>query len=166
MGTADNISTAYRADSDPSRRPLKLEGRSRSQGSKLVESTHKAGETARAHLTIPDDTFQRLAQRAAERNTAVEQLITPLLELAVGGPVGQQTALLPEAPLDDWKKKFDDWMADVQARAGRYPAGFVMDDSRESIYEGCGKPLKRKKKPAFARKAGFRSHDKCGPISV
>jgi predicted DNA-binding antitoxin AbrB/MazE fold protein len=39
----------------------------------------------------------------------------------------------------EWKKGFDAWMADVQARAHRYPPGFVMDDSREKIYEGCGR---------------------------
>ena len=32
----------------------------------------------------------------------------------------------------------DAWMADVQKRAHRYPPGFVLDDSRESIYEGRG----------------------------
>ena len=37
-----------------------------------------------------------------------------------------------------WKRDFDAWMAAVEARAGRYPRGFVMDDSRESIYDGCG----------------------------
>jgi|ERR1043165_16390 hypothetical protein len=39
---------------------------------------------------------------------------------------------------DDWKKKFDAWMDEVEARAHRYPPGFVMNDSRESMYEGCG----------------------------
>jgi hypothetical protein len=46
----------------------------------------------------------------------------------------------PSPPFSDeeWKREFDAWMAEVRTRAGRYPAGFVVDDSRESIYEGRG----------------------------
>jgi hypothetical protein len=29
-------------------------------------------------------------------------------------------------------------MREVAARAGRYPPGFMVDDSRETIYEGRG----------------------------
>jgi hypothetical protein len=87
-------------------------------------------------LTVPDDVFERLAKRAAALNVTVEQLVAPLLDLAAtesGAPV-------PPAPASfgDWKTKFDAWMADVQARSPRYPPGFIMDDSRESMYEGCG----------------------------
>ena len=90
-------------------------------------------------LTIPDELFQRLAKRASALHVTVEQLIAPLLDLAAenggkGGPVPSPTA----APWDDWKIKFDAWMGEVQGRAPRYPPGFVLDDSRETIYEGCG----------------------------
>jgi antitoxin (DNA-binding transcriptional repressor) of toxin-antitoxin stability system len=37
---------------------------------------------------------------------------------------------------DSWSSQFDDWMRTVDARAGRYPAGFTLDDSRETIYDG------------------------------
>jgi antitoxin (DNA-binding transcriptional repressor) of toxin-antitoxin stability system len=37
---------------------------------------------------------------------------------------------------DSWNSRFDDWMRNVDARAGRYPVGFTLDDSRESIYDG------------------------------
>jgi antitoxin (DNA-binding transcriptional repressor) of toxin-antitoxin stability system len=37
---------------------------------------------------------------------------------------------------DSWNSRFDDWMRTVDARAGRYPVGFTLDDSRESIYDG------------------------------
>ena len=87
-------------------------------------------------VTIPDRLFQRLTQQAATRNVTVEQLIAPLLELAAKSNSTQLPALPPE--FDDWKNNFDAWMARVQARASRYPPGFVLDDSRESIYEGCG----------------------------
>ena len=37
---------------------------------------------------------------------------------------------------DDWMRLFDAYLREVAARSGRYPAGFVLDDSRETIYEG------------------------------
>jgi hypothetical protein len=91
------------------------------------------------YLTIPDEMFQRLAKRAAALNVTVEQLVTPLLDLAVASDSnGLATPAPTETGFDDWRKKFDAWMADVQARASRYPSEFVMDVSRESIYERCG----------------------------
>ena len=38
----------------------------------------------------------------------------------------------------DWKRLFDAYLCEVAARAGRYPRGFVVDDSRDAIYEGRG----------------------------
>jgi hypothetical protein len=89
-------------------------------------------------VTIPPDVFERLEKRAAALNITVEQLIVPLLDRgADSGPDGPEPPKA-EVSSDEWKKKFDAWMADVKARAQRYPPGFVMDDSRESIYRGCG----------------------------
>ena len=90
-------------------------------------------------VTIPNETFERLAKRAAALNVTVEQLIAPLLDRAAeSGANGHPLPSLKEAPVEDWKKIFDAWMADVQARRHRYPPGFALDDSRENIYEGCG----------------------------
>jgi len=90
-------------------------------------------------LTISDELFERLAKRAAALNVTVEQLVAPLLDLAAEGANSGHLSPSPtEAPFADWKKNFDAWIAEVRARARRYPLGFVMDDSRESIYEGCG----------------------------
>lgn len=33
-----------------------------------------------------------------------------------------------------WRVELDAWKADAEGRADRYPPGFVLDDSRESIY--------------------------------
>ncbi len=85
-------------------------------------------------LTIPDETYQRLTRRAAALQVTVEELILKLATESDGNASPAPTL----APLDEWRKKFDAWMADVQSRAHRYPPGFVLDDSRESIYEGCG----------------------------
>jgi hypothetical protein len=46
----------------------------------------------------------------------------------------QQPVVSPEG----WRKRFEDYMEQVSARASRYPQGFVLDDSRESIHEGRG----------------------------
>ena len=43
----------------------------------------------------------------------------------------------PASP-DDWQRQFDAYLREVAARAGGYPEGFVLDDSRETIYEGRG----------------------------
>ncbi len=43
-----------------------------------------------------------------------------------------------EKPKDGWILELDNWMRDVAARAPAYPEGFVVDDGRESIYEGRG----------------------------
>jgi hypothetical protein len=50
----------------------------------------------------------------------------------------RQAASTPAVSPDEWAKLFDTWMREVAARAGQYPPGFVVDDSRETIYEGRG----------------------------
>ena len=45
---------------------------------------------------------------------------------------------IPPDTYDEWKRRLDEWMAIVDARADRYPPGFQADVSRESMYEGCG----------------------------
>ena len=87
-------------------------------------------------LTVSDEMFQRLAKRADALHVSIEQLIGPLLDLALESQPQPTTG--NAALLADWKKNFDAWMAEVERRAHRYPPGFVLDDSRESIYQGCG----------------------------
>ena len=87
-------------------------------------------------VSIPGPTFKRLAERAASLNITVEELVTPVLDqLAANGLACQPPAPLPS---DDWQAQFDAWMRAVHTRADRYPPGFELDDSRESIYEGRG----------------------------
>jgi hypothetical protein len=83
-------------------------------------------------LNIPEDTYARLAARAKKGNVSVEDLVrSSLAELAQSG-----SAHLPPETLsyDEWKRRFDAWQQLVRSRAGRYPPGFRVDDSRESIY--------------------------------
>ena len=90
-----------------------------------------------ATLNIKDETCERLARKAVAQNTTVEDFVEPLLDrLAEAEPVlPVQAPLLTAA---EREKALAEWMAQVQKRADRYPAGFAVDDSRESIYEGCG----------------------------
>jgi hypothetical protein len=91
-------------------------------------------------LTIPAETYEKLSRRAAELNVTVEQLVTPALERVAGAGVENGHRPLPpgDLPYGQWKARFDELLATVHSRAGRYPPGFQADVSRESIYEGCG----------------------------
>ncbi len=85
------------------------------------------------HLTVPEETFRRLAARAAALNISVDDLVQPALDrLAETDPSAPE----PSLPLtgDAWRAELDAWKRDAEARAGRYPPGFVLDDSRETLY--------------------------------
>ena len=86
-------------------------------------------------LTLPDDTYHQLAQLAATRQLAIDQLISELVERA-----GQPAA--PAAPAvlsgDAWVRQLEAITQGILARAGRYPAGFTLDDSRDTMYQGRG----------------------------
>ena len=84
-------------------------------------------------MTIPDDTFERLAKRAEALNVSVEQLVVSVLDLAAESE-GNGRGPSRNVPHQDLHA----WLAEVRARLPRYPPGFLMDDSRESIYKGCG----------------------------
>ena len=45
---------------------------------------------------------------------------------------------LPATSPDEWQRLFDAYLREVAARATCYPQGFVLDDSREAIYESRG----------------------------
>ena len=91
-------------------------------------------------FTIPDDTYERLARRAAALNVTVEQLVTPALERAAEAEAANGLPITPpgDLPYQQWKTRFDEFLAIVHSRGDRYPPGFQADVSRESIYEGCG----------------------------
>jgi len=96
-----------------------------------------------------DITVKEEAERVASSVDNPTEWVSPLAGSIVrdddpfgpavpSGSVPPTPTTLPEAPYSEWKAKFDAWMAEVKARAHRKPPGFVMDDSRESMYEGCG----------------------------
>jgi len=84
-------------------------------------------------VTVAEDTFRRLSEHAAALNISVDELVKPALDrLAETGP------LLTEPPLpltgEAWQAELEAWKRDAESRVGRYPPGFVLDDSRETIY--------------------------------
>jgi hypothetical protein len=85
-------------------------------------------ENPMPHVTIPEETFQRLAAKAAALNISVDDLVQPTLDRLAESE--------DELPLtgDAWLAELIAWKRDAEGRAGRYPPGFVLDDSRESIY--------------------------------
>ena len=88
-----------------------------------------------ATIHVKDETYQRLSQKAAVRNTTVEEFVQPVLD---------QLARSEAAPLrptdaasrDAQREAFEEWMSAVHSRFSRYPTGFAADDARERIYDG------------------------------
>ena len=87
-------------------------------------------------ITVPDDVYERLAVRAAAAGTTVEAIALPILVRVAE----EEPPLSPsELPFIDWKKNMAALDAVIHTiMDGRLPPDFVLDDSRESIYEGCG----------------------------
>ncbi|MFI5454493.1 MAG: hypothetical protein ACHRXM_03495 [Isosphaerales bacterium] len=85
------------------------------------------------HVTVPEETFRRLSSRAAALNISVDDLVKPALDR-----LAETGTSAPESPLpltgSAWQAELEAWKLDAQSRAGRYPPGFVLDDSRETIY--------------------------------
>jgi hypothetical protein len=82
------------------------------------------------HLIVPEDTFERLAARAAALNISVDELVQPILDQLAESSV--------ELPLtgDAWQAELSAWKRDAESRGGRYPAAFILDDSRETLHRG------------------------------
>ncbi len=80
------------------------------------------------YVTVPEETFQRLAMKAAALNLSVDDLVKPALE--------QLAESDTELPLtgEAWHDECAAWKRDAESRSDRYPASFVLDDSRETIY--------------------------------
>jgi hypothetical protein len=82
-------------------------------------------ENPMATITIPDSTFDRLTRQAAAIGITVEQLVLPVLDqIAPPGPTPEER-----------RRAFEEWRKRVEERAGMYPPGFQVDDSREAIYK-------------------------------
>jgi hypothetical protein len=93
--------------------------------------------TGRVMSIIPADEFGANWPRLlSQLSDGEEFLLTD-----AGRPVGRVLPPLIESqPLagGEWQREFDAWQRDVQARAHRYQAGYVADDSRAGIYRDRG----------------------------
>ena len=85
-------------------------------------------------ITVPDDVYQRLASRAAAAGTTVEAIAVPALTQSAEVPLLSPS----ELPFEVWKKNHDAMIELFRVTLAHLPPDFVLDDSRESIYEGCG----------------------------
>jgi predicted transcriptional regulator len=83
-------------------------------------------------IPFPPEIEAKLRERAAASGKDVDAFIRE----AVEEKLGRSTAA--DKTAGQWTAEFDAWMREVAARAPSYPPGFVLDDSREKIYEGRG----------------------------
>ena len=80
------------------------------------------------NIAVSEETYSRLSQWAASRNQSVDEAVAPML-----------AGLVPLIPTpDEQRRAFEELTKLIESRADRYPPGFQVNDSRESIYEGCG----------------------------
>lgn len=82
-------------------------------------------------LQIPDAIYTRLREQAQREQTTVEAVVLPALERMV-------TELPHTQAVNAWVDSFDRLVETIHADPPDYPEGHFVDDSRESIYEGCG----------------------------
>ena len=85
------------------------------------------------HINVPEETFRRLSARAAALNTSVDDLVQPALDRLTASDAAVPELSLPLTG-DAWYAELEALKRDAESRADRYPPGFVVDDSRETIY--------------------------------
>jgi len=95
-----------------------------------------SGQTTEVSLTLRLSRVarERLARRAAESGRDVAAVASELIERAVTAPPDTASA----SAADERRHALDEWLSAVRSRSNRYPAGFLVDDDRETIYLGRG----------------------------
>ena len=85
-------------------------------------------------VNVPEETFRRLSEHAASLNISVDDFALPALRRLVD----ETDASLSKTPLpltgEAWQAALEEWHQAAEKRAERYPPGFVLDDSRETMY--------------------------------
>jgi hypothetical protein len=88
-----------------------------------------------ASLIIPDQTYEKLVAIAAKTGTSPETLALQEIEKLIVTKAAERPYPTPE----ERKAAMDRIAAFAKANAHKYPPGFEVDDSRETIY-GEGRP--------------------------
>jgi predicted transcriptional regulator len=83
-------------------------------------------------IPFPPEIEEQLRRRAAAAGKDVSTFVREAVEEKLGLGAGTYKTN------GEWNAEFSAWMRDVAARASNYPSNFMVDDSRESIYEGHG----------------------------
>jgi hypothetical protein len=78
-----------------------------------------------ATLTIPDPIYAELSDEAQTAGLTIEELVLQKLQRVAPTPLSR----------DDRRRALDEMQKAARARANRYPPGFRVDDSRETIYK-------------------------------
>jgi hypothetical protein len=84
-------------------------------------------------ISVTEDTFHRLSNRAAALHISVDELVGPVLDRLAEDDASSPNPALPLEG-DAWLDELEAWKRAVAIRAHRYPPGFVVDDSRETMY--------------------------------
>lgn len=85
-----------------------------------------------ASINIRSDLYNRLLQKATDQHTSVEALVEQVLDEHAERESGDSGSdqLRRRAAFEAWVKGMREWAEK------NLPPGHVVDDSRESIYEG------------------------------
>lgn len=86
-------------------------------------------------ITVNDETYAHLQRLAEVRGTTVEEVTLPEAALA---PLPDLNEHASPAEIERRLRGFAEVLRLTRELTAHLPAGHVVDDSREAIYEGCG----------------------------
>ena len=101
--------------------------------------SNKKGKPLTVTLELSEEALELIRSRQMQlRETEAEAASSIIEERAVREKAIAQEGSPNRRTKAERLAAFEEHMAEVRKRAGRYPPGYEADDSRESIYEGRG----------------------------
>jgi hypothetical protein len=95
-------------------------------------------EISPSAMTMAPTVQKTECKRSIDVTGLPEETVRALESLVSAVRVQASLVAPPTISPSEWRRNFDAWMHEVATRARQYPPGFILDDSRESIYEGRG----------------------------